>query len=433
MATETIHNIGTHTNYQSTVSELTASCFYNNIAPSLCGFVNWILHSAVEKKIDTLYFLARDGFLLLKIAEKLLEKEKLNINCKYLYCSRMSLRLAALKVVPKNEAFDFLLSSGVNVTPHLLLSRLMLGNAERNSVYNDISFFGDEDAPLSKDELAKFSEKLRSSRQYLNCLSAKGSTHYENTIGYLSQTIDFSENFAFVDSGWVGSIQHTFRVLFDSMHKNIVPKGYYFGLFNIQNKADGEYFTYFFNYKSSPAKISKFNNHLFEAICSAPHGMTIDYQLDKNGFVPLFFSEKSLNANSAIYDMQNIMTEKYIFENNVEFDEKAIAIQRNLLYNLMYRPPADFAADYGALMFSDDPSEERTYPLAQELGAEKLNELFVFRRLYQKYFGKNAGNSQTPVYWIYGSLALTAKAGIFHRFNARLWEELWLMKRQKSH
>ena len=51
-------------------------------------YVYYVLKQALQNKIKILYFIARDGFILQKICEKIIQKENLDIQTKYIYGSR---------------------------------------------------------------------------------------------------------------------------------------------------------------------------------------------------------------------------------------------------------------------------------------------------------------------------------------------------------
>ena len=116
------------------------------IAPAMCGFVDYILKTAAENGVKTLYFLARDGYLMQKIAEKLAAKREYGLKLRYLYCSRASLRLSAIGIMPRSEVYGLFLMSGVSVTPKALLDRLFLTAEQRSEIYRDIGFTADEKA-----------------------------------------------------------------------------------------------------------------------------------------------------------------------------------------------------------------------------------------------------------------------------------------------
>src|SRR4051812_23122943 len=74
----------------------------NVAGPLLSSYVLWLLLAAREKGIDRLYFLARDGQILLRIAEKLVTWLNLSIDVRYLYASRQSLFVPAITSIDDN-------------------------------------------------------------------------------------------------------------------------------------------------------------------------------------------------------------------------------------------------------------------------------------------------------------------------------------------
>ena len=63
------------------------------LAPALNGFVAWVLTESMKQGIKRLYFLARDGYFMYQTAKFYVEELGLPIECKYLYCSRYSIRV----------------------------------------------------------------------------------------------------------------------------------------------------------------------------------------------------------------------------------------------------------------------------------------------------------------------------------------------------
>ena len=56
--------------------------------PIFYGYIEWIISISKKKNIKNLYFLARDGYLLKKMADIIIEEEGLYIRTKYVYSSR---------------------------------------------------------------------------------------------------------------------------------------------------------------------------------------------------------------------------------------------------------------------------------------------------------------------------------------------------------
>lgn len=393
-------------------------------APVMCGFMGWTLRSARENGVKRLYFLARDGWLMYNAAKRIAELNGIDIELRYLYCSRMSLRNAALADLG-DEAYRYLLEGGSSLTPRTILGRLRLSDSERAEVCADIGFTEDEDIELGKSAAAEFCGKLRNSAVYNGYIRSVAAHNKANALGYLKQEGLLSdEKYALVDSGWTGSMQRMFRVLTGKSQT-----GYYFGLYARPSSEDGVFNAYLFDKSTPPRLVSMFNNNLFETLCSAPHGMTVVYERREDGFFPIFKERENLNKDSRLLEIQERVlyefAESYILPAEIPDMKSRQEFAFPLLERLMYKPSAEIAAEYGALRFSDDPSELYAFPLAAPL--ENTRRLYLLPRLYEKFFRK--GKLSAPLFWSYGTAVLSGKGG-FCRANLRLWEILWLIKRR---
>ncbi|MDE7361546.1 MAG: hypothetical protein K2N38_06380 [Oscillospiraceae bacterium] len=393
-------------------------------APVMCDFVGWVLRSAVSSGITRLYFLARDGWIMYNIARIVAERNKLDIELRYLYCSRMSLRNAALEDLGA-EAYRYLLEGGFALTPRTILGRLGLDGDERAGVYSDIGFAEDENIELGKTAAAEICNKLRNSAVYNDYIRKVSRANKALALGYLRQEGLLDDvKYALVDSGWTGSMQRMFRVLTGRRQT-----GYYFGLYAKPNTEDGEFNAYLFDRNTPPRLVSKFNNNLFETLCSAPHGMTTGYERRGDEYFPLLKEKDNLNSGSRLPEIQERMlyerAREYILPEEYGNMKRRQAFAFPLLATLMYKPTAEVAEEYGALRFSDDPAELYAFPLAAPL--EEPRRLYFLPRLYEKFFRK--GKLAAPLYWGYGAAVLSGK-GSWARVNLRLWEIVWLIKRR---
>ncbi len=396
-------------------------------APVMCDFIGWVLLCAKAAGLKRLYFLARDGWIMYNLAKVIARKNSLDIELKYLYCSRLSLRNAALGDLGE-EAYGYLLEGGFTLTPKIILSRLQLNNDERNKVYIDIGFNDDENTEMGKSAAAEFRARLKKSLIYNEFIKSVSKDCKSNAVGYLKQEGLLDEvAYGIADSGWTGSIQKILTVLTGKKQM-----GYYFGLYARPDKNYGEYNAYLFDKSTSPLLVSRFNNNLFETLCSAPHGMTISYKKENGTFIPVLKEDNSfnpfqLNENILITQQNEIMRyaeQEYVIQSDISGIK---ARQRSifpLLDKLMYRPDIEAAQTYGGLRFSDDPSELYSFPLASKI--EDVKRMYLIPRLAEKFLHK--GNIKQPIYWSYGTAPLSGK-GRFCRANLRLWEILWLMKR----
>ena len=102
-------------------------------APALGSFVMWVLENAVKSGKKRLYFLARDGWFMYRAALVICGALQLPLECRYLNCSRYSLRIPMYHL-DREEALDFICRRGIGVTPDRILQRAGLSGRERKEV-----------------------------------------------------------------------------------------------------------------------------------------------------------------------------------------------------------------------------------------------------------------------------------------------------------
>ena len=121
------------------------------LAPSLCGFVVWVLRRAMEEGRGRLYFVARDGYLMYRLAQILCRTLGLPVKCRYLYCSRYSLRIPAFHL-DMEGALDFICRGGIDVTMEKILNRSGIGGKDKRKVLRmlRLPYAGDEVIPYAR-------------------------------------------------------------------------------------------------------------------------------------------------------------------------------------------------------------------------------------------------------------------------------------------
>ena len=101
--------------------------------PVLASYVYWLLQEAKKAGIDTLFFLARDGFMLKIIADTLCKEDFPAIKCKYLYCSRVS---------AKSDLFpDYIKQEGVKEANVGIVDSGWMGSIQRDINCDNITGF----------------------------------------------------------------------------------------------------------------------------------------------------------------------------------------------------------------------------------------------------------------------------------------------------
>ena len=124
---------------------------------------------------------------------------------------------------------------------------------------------------------------------------------YGTAIGYLTQEgLLEPVPYALVDSGWIGTIQQSIEHLLRQKQPDRKLEGYYFGLYEIPEGEEREnYHSFYFTPWGEIKRKVHFSNSLFEAVFSAPEGMTLSYRTegekDKIIYVPVTDSRENLN------------------------------------------------------------------------------------------------------------------------------------------
>lgn len=395
--------------------------------PALFNFVKWILEESVQRNIHVLYFLARDGYILREIAEYLVSTYRLPIICKYLYCSRSSLRMPTYHFVGE-EAFDLLSLGGYCVTLNSLLERANLNVTQRVTVLEECGLLGQPCAsPLSKTELSNVTQRLRDNSYYRECVIQNSKNAYPAAMGYLRQEGLFNgSQIAIVDSGWTGSMQRSLRQLLESGNYSGTITGFYFGLYESPKEIkDGNYQAWYFSRQGKSLDKALFCNNLFECILSAPHGMTHSYKKEGELYIPVLLpgpTAKQLEMIEVQIDsiLQGVKSYKEsVDRRNIDSKKQKNNIRKQI-HRFMARPSLDEVSVYGTFMFNDDVNDLHHVEIANSEQIRELDSYLVHKRLMRKL-----GNSPPiqELFWPYGVTAFLPKwKHAWYRWNIFTWE-----------
>lgn len=372
------------------------------LAPALDSYVIWVLQNALENGIRRLYFLARDGYFMYRAAEIFCQRFQLPIECRYLCCSRYSLRIPVFHL-DTEEALEYICRGGIDVTMKNILERSGITEEEQKEVLRMLQLpFGEQDV-IPYAELQKIREKLENCRYFLDCMCAHSREALPGLQGYLTQEGLLEEvPDAIVDSGWVGSMQKTLNQVLTRFGRKKVLEGYYWGLYELPTGVKREhYHCYYFNPEGNLREKVHFSNCLFEVIYSAPHGMTTGYIYDGNQYQPVYApyddTRKRFIQRTEVYLMQYTRqlaeNMKDIYETDCDRERRAV---KKLLKLFMGQPVPDEAEVYGSLEFSDDVLDEEKQQVAAPLTEVELranhvgNKALVMLGIRQGYIKESA-------------------------------------------
>lgn len=263
------------------------------LSPVFYSYVSWVLDEAYRRNMQTLYFLARDGYVLQKIAQMICQKKGIPITCRYLYCSRASLRMPSYHLIGE-EAYDLIFLGGYHVTVRSFFERAGIPRAAWKQILEEADFSDIKcdgalwERVLDRRQTELCKKKLKKSRSFRAWVLHNSRQAYQAAIGYLVQEgLGSQEQTAIVDSGWTGSMQRSLRQLLESAGYKGRITGFYFGLFQQQKEVrDGVYLSWYFSAGRQKMNRILFCNNLLECFLAAPHGMTTGYEMRQDQYVP---------------------------------------------------------------------------------------------------------------------------------------------------
>lgn len=421
-----------------TAQEEAAKRIYNTIfAPVLLDFVEWVLKEAQNRGMQRLYFLARDGYQMYLAAQHLCKTRGITLDCRYLYGSRYSWRMPQF-VLLQEKCLDMICRGGIDVTLEKVLKRGGLTEEEAKDVAEENGFVEEYRRILSYSEVLRLKEPLKESRKFLPYVYAHSAAAEKVTLGYLRQEGLFDDiRYALVDSGWTGSMQQTLVELLKSAGYRKQIEGFYFGLYELPSRVKSEnYHTFYFGPNYGIKRKVYFSNCLFEAVFSAPHGMTVGYEAYDNPggipkYCPVFYNQQNLNQHRM--EQEEAWLKEYL-ENYTEAD----GIYRNkkertahvycLFKHFMGSPTAEEAGCYGKLLFSDDVTEEQVQCVAANLNKKDIKNQYVWNRIAIMLGLKKQVLKDSA--WIEGSIAMAGGNCRKQLLHAKCYKYLVYFRKQ---
>jgi len=270
------------------------------LAPLIVGYVLWILRRAKQLRLKRLYFLSRDGQLLLEVGRRLVPKMNMECELRYLYASRAAWHLPAVTRIDA-DALSWLCSffESPSFSTRSVLSRISIEPEEIDSHLKSIGLT-EESWPrkLTLSECDALQQLLRQNSSLHQLIVQRASEKRAVVLKYLKQEglLDPIE-WGLVDVGWFGNLQNSLVKMLGSERRTPV-RGLYFGLRGHSiDERFGKREAYFFDERLGfgLSSVDKFHRYglvrLLEAFLRADHGTVIGFR-DDNGVVRPIFTEK---------------------------------------------------------------------------------------------------------------------------------------------
>ncbi len=395
-------------------------------APALYGFCDWVIEQAHRAGQKRLYFLARDGYLLREISDALAQARGYEIECRYLYASRLAWRLPAWHLIGKEETIQQIFSRAYGAAPRAVFARMRASEEEcrRFAAAAGIAFSA-LDQVISPAALRRMELILRNDVEFMRVLMKKSREAYAPAVEYFRQEGLLDGNpVVLVDTGWTGSMQRTLRQLLESAGFHAELSGYYFGLYQSPaEEKDGVYRAWYFD-RESPARVkAKFNNNVLESMLPAPHPMTAGYAYQEKKVVPVWNDRKNAGWRP-VYEKTVLEVCRKLDSALFSQDgQKLLDCVRRRMEKLCFAPGREEVLGLSGCFFSDDMSEACLRPLAGAVTQEEAERYAFFRRFQNRK--RTDGTAQAELFWPYGSFALSPiRFRQWYRMNVYLWD--WL-------
>lgn len=406
------------------------------LAPALNDFVLWILSEACRDGIHRVYFLARDGYLMHRCAQVYVNKLQLPLECRYLYCSRYSLRLP-LYHRDMETALNYICRGGIEVTVEKILKRSGIREPEKERTLKLLGWEEERDRPLPYSYLKKIRQKLKGCPFFLKAMEVNSRKKLLSLLGYLEQEGLLDETpMALADSGWTGSMQKEINQALKILGKSGQLSGYYWGLYELPEGIKREnYHCYYFSPEKGLRKKVYFSNSLFESIFSAPHGMTMGYE-KKNGRWDPVCGPGNEKKKRFLEELESILLEYAEKQAERIEDIEKLPLEKNRreisrqLRRIMGKPSFQEAEAFGNLPFSDDVFDTEGQMTAEKLTEEELKANHAWNKIRRMSGFSKGYVKESP--WYEGSAVLYGKSPGRDLLMYRIYKYLLYLRKKYS-
>lgn len=259
--------------------------------PTIFAAAAWSLLSAQEDKRDVLYFVARDGEILLAAA-KLLQQElglATEVECRYLYGSRRAWHLPTLDMVADPEfpaALRRLFVQSRKVTLRNLLAQLDVEIDDAAAAAPDAVAGIPVDAPLG-EQLTAVIDALVGSPGLRSLARSRAKAAHDGTVAYLRQEGMFDgSQVGLVDIGWHGAASASL-VSIAAAEETQVRCYFAGGLCGRESLAAPEDSrAYLIDSRGEEPELRRALVHLLETFCAGSGGSTLGYAQSRGRWAP---------------------------------------------------------------------------------------------------------------------------------------------------
>ncbi|OKH23790.1 hypothetical protein NIES593_09025 [Hydrococcus rivularis NIES-593] len=360
------------------------------IAPILFGFVYWCLEQAQRLGRKRLYFVARDGQVLLKIAKIICHNWNYEIDCRYLYGSRQAWHFPAIQEITEKE-LDWIFDPTLFLSVNLVCERVNLNPEEIKDCLVKNGFLEEVwNTNLNKRQR----EALKSIFQKVEIcdrIVARAKEYRLNAIGYFCEEgLGDGVPFGIVDIGWNGRLQRSLSNLLATV--DMYPEdgvcGFYFGLSQRLKAYPTDRLLAYFSDPDRPLERDYLCSHrgLIEVLVSADHGSTVKFEKSSDSYRPILRSKQNeLAIEWGIETYQRVL-EEWVDNFTLKVNKSLckanyfLRISELLMTTFFEHPTPEEAQTFGSFLLSEDQTETIYHRIAPYYHIHEAIKLLILRK-----------------------------------------------------
>jgi hypothetical protein len=272
------------------------------------SFVCWVAREAKRLELEKLFFLARDGYYLIKVFEILKERFNLPVDASYTYASRRLLNVPRIQSI-NADALAFLSEPNPYMALKDFLKRIGLDPAAYSDRIADFGF-GSLDQLLTTPNGVFVSPEVHGNMLKLiktlaGDILAVAADERARLLSYLSDTGIASAKSAIVDIGWQASSIKSFRELLNLNGGPPGLHGLYFSTWRFAESAlnSGCPVQSFYVHLDKPeyrANLIREGVEVLESFFGAPHPTVVGLEKNNGSWRPLY-GERELDDTRQKY------------------------------------------------------------------------------------------------------------------------------------
>jgi len=373
------------------------------IAPTLAAYVIWILRRAQALSLQRLYFVSRDGQILLEIARRVAPKLGIECELRYLYSSRQSWHLPAILTLEESK-LEWIFKKYESLSIEGILFRIGITPDEVATELAGAGFCQEDWRRQLKDaEIERLKPLILRGRVH-DLILARAQAKRRTLLGYLRQEglLD-GTRWALVDLGWNGRPQASLGEILRSVN-GPSPHGFYFGLSTRPaERSAGTFDAYMFDpdniaYREALSDVNVYT--LLEIACTADHGTVDTFIETESGYGPLFRTERNqlaldwglpLMQKTVCSFADHLLLNESLMDLSVDMRPTLIAIMKAF----WKQPTRVEALVWGAFHFEKDQSSSSIHPIVKVFTIRTLCRALLNRRL-------------PPSLWRQGSISVSS-------------------------